>query len=221
MSCEEKSQVRRMANFIALFDSRSFLRSSLPSAGPVDDLQYFFLIKQYRQYDEPLADAVIISCKRHLWYLCEELAVMGIFNQELHPMWRAALARKLFETQMPSIFSPVKPKFPNIEREVSIISFIEPRSWLIFYLLKMNREEVEWMQLPVEYWALMSGYRKVESFVNNLQVINDAAERGIKLVTDYKDMTRDSSRQEQLFQVIEEHRNKVASINSKRDLEHV
>ena len=114
MSCEEKSQVRRMANFIALFDSRSFLRSSLPSAGPVDDLQYFFLIKQYRQYDEPLADAVIISCKRHLWYLCEELAVMSIFNQELHPMWRAALARKLFETQMPSIFSPVKPKFPNI-----------------------------------------------------------------------------------------------------------
>jgi hypothetical protein len=122
---------------------------------------------------------------------------------------------------MPSIFSPVKPKFPNIEREESIISFIGPRSCLIFYLLKMTREEVEWMQLPVEYGALMSNYRKVESFVNNLQVINDAAERGIKLVTDFKDMTRDPSRQEHLFQVIEEHRNKVASINSKRDLEHV
>jgi hypothetical protein len=221
MSNEERSQVRRMADFVALFHSKSFLRSSLASAAPVEDLQYFFLMNQYRQHDEQLADAVILSCKRHLWYLCEELVALCIFNKNLHPLWRAALARKLFETPRPSVFSPAKPGFPSIDGDECILSFIGPRSWLIFHLLKMSREQVDWMQLPVEYWDRMTYYRQVESFVNNLPVINDAAERGVKLVTDFKDFTQDPSRQEDLFQVIEEHRNRVASINSKRDLENV
>ena len=41
------------------------------------------------------------------------------------------------------------------------------------------------------------------------------------LVTDFKNSTHDPSRQEDLFQVIEEHRNKVSSFNSKIDLENV
>ena len=51
------------------------------SAAPVEDLQYCFLMEQYKQHDEQLAVAVIQSCKRHLWYLCEELAVLRIFNE--------------------------------------------------------------------------------------------------------------------------------------------
>ena len=46
-------------------------------------------------------------------------------------------------------------------------------------------------------------------------------QQDLLLVTDFKNSTHDPSRQEDLFQVIEEHRNKVASINSKRDLENV
>jgi hypothetical protein len=148
---ESGSHTISIRRFFLIFKWEQFFWHATSSAAPVEDLQYFFLMNQYRQHDEQLADAVIQSCKRHLWYVCEELVALSIFNKNLHPLWRAALAKKLFETPRPSAYFPAKPGFPSIDREVCILSFIGPRSWAIFHLLKMSREQVDWMQLPVEY----------------------------------------------------------------------
>jgi hypothetical protein len=72
----------------------------------------------------------------------------------------------------------------------------------------MNHDQ-EWLQLPVEYWTLMKDYKNLRDFVSVLEVVNDSAERGIKIVSDFKDMCRNLDTQEYLFQVVEAHRKKI------------
>ena len=42
------------------------------------------------------------------------------------------------------------------------------------------------LEVAVDKWQNMESYRLSASKVNNIKVINDAAERGVKLTTDYR-----------------------------------
>jgi hypothetical protein len=61
----------------------------------------------------------------------------------------------------------------------------------------------------------MLGYQKLESIVIGFEVVNDSAERSVKLMSDFKDVCIDENEQQALFQVLEQYRNQVASSNAK------
>ncbi|KZR95551.1 Cc8K15.2-like protein [Daphnia magna] len=69
------------------------------------------------------------------------------------------------------------------------------------------------MQLPVKYWNLMGDYHIIKQFVHQLEVVNDCAERGVKLISDFKDVCQNDQQKEFLFQVIEDHRKRVESFD--------
>ena len=87
-----------MANFIALFYAKSFIRSRLSLIAPTDDLIFEGSMIWYRDEDEVIAKASIESCLRHQWYFTEALVVFAIFNENLSEFTRSMLARKLWET---------------------------------------------------------------------------------------------------------------------------
>ena len=64
----------------------------------------------------------------------------------------------------------------------------------------------EWLQTPSLLWDKFADYRKLEKFVTTCLVTNDLAERGIKLVGDFINMTEDENLRQALLQVVEEHR---------------
>ena len=126
--------------------------------------------------------------------------------------FRSAVAQKLYKTPRASEFPPGKPTFPEIrignENCSTLIDFVGPKSWLLFHILGMNHNQ-EWLHLPLEYWTLMKDYKNLWAFVSVLEFVNDSAERGIKIVSDFKDMCRNLDTQEYLFQVVEAHRKKM------------
>ncbi|KZR96529.1 Cc8K15.2-like protein [Daphnia magna] len=82
----------------------------------------------YEKECKEIAGAAITSCKRHLWYLTEELVVLCIFNENLSVTTRFLVAHKLFNTPKPNEFPPGKPSFPdfNIEEIPLLLSLIGP-----------------------------------------------------------------------------------------------
>lgn len=62
------------------------------------------------------------------------------------------------------------------------------------------------MHAPVQYWDKMLGYKKIKIIVRSFEVVNDCAERAIKMITDFKDATQSVEDQEYLLQVVEDHR---------------
>jgi hypothetical protein len=86
---------------------------------------------------------------------------------------------------------------------------------LLFDLLYLSEEKLDWMQVPVNYWKNMVGYQKLELIVRGFEVVSDSAERSVKLMSDFKDVCIDENKQQALFQVLEQYRNQVANSNAK------
>lgn len=61
------------------------------------------------------------------------------------------------------------------------------------------------MQLPSKYWNQMTDYRTVRDFCFNFKVVNDCAERGIKIVEDFAAITQNEAQFQFLLQCVEEH----------------
>ena len=62
------------------------------------------------------------------------------------------------------------------------------------------------MQLPVDMWDKFEDFRAFKDYVHNVKVVNDLAERGIKLVSDFISMTKDEEQVQALLQCVEHHR---------------
>jgi hypothetical protein len=75
-----------------------------------------------------------------------------------------------------------------------------------FHLINAKDEILDWMKFPVELWSEATGYQKLKTIAAGLEVVNDCAERAIKLITDFKDSAQNTEEQHYLFQVIEQHR---------------
>ena len=68
----------------------------------------------------------------------------------------------------------------------SLTPIITEQSWMIFYMIKHNRAEVQWMKLPTEFQNINDFYCEFK----NIGVVNDASERAIKLVQELIDTAR-------------------------------
>ena len=84
LDSEQLSQVKEMADLIALFYTEVFLRSRIVCNAPVDDLNFFKAIIWYHKECREIASSALKSCKKHCWYLTEELIVFAILNRELY-----------------------------------------------------------------------------------------------------------------------------------------
>lgn len=140
MTDEESRNVKRMANFIALFHTRPFLQSRLASMAPAVDLKYLSLMNLYKKTEENVAAVAIHSVLNHLWYLTEELVIFSLFDDDLPANLRQGMIDKLLSFPRPKSIQPGKPKFPTLNPDsinypFQLLSFIGPKSWLIFICL--------------------------------------------------------------------------------------
>jgi hypothetical protein len=80
----------------------------------------------------------------------------------------------------------------------------------ISIIVSFSPVEVKWktgmVNVPPAYWNNFDDYNTAKGFVSSLVIVNDPAERGIKLKTGFKDNCKDQQNREYLAQVVEEHR---------------
>ena len=63
------------------------------------------------------------------------------------------------------------------------------------------------MLLSPEFWDADDGYLEGQKIISNLRVVNDTAERGVKLIQDFNGLlTCDDEQREFLLHCVEDHR---------------
>ena len=82
MSAEEKKTVKRLAIFIRVFYGKYFLETSISPSAPANDLQFYYQMREFKNLDSEVAEAVFKSIERHLDYLTEELAIFSNLSEE-------------------------------------------------------------------------------------------------------------------------------------------
>ena len=71
------------------------------------------------------------------------------------------------------------------------------------------------LEVAVDKWQKMESCRLSASKVNNIKVINDAAERGVKLNTDYRAKSKSELHYQNLLQVVEKDRKETPHLRKK------
>ena len=86
-----------------------------------------------------------------------------------------------------------KPEFPELEETESydISDYIGPDSIGFFTILGLD---TDFLEESVKDWAASPTYQAAKAAVKNLPVVNDAAERGVKITSDFLDSARNEER---------------------------
>ena len=99
----------------------------------------------------------------------------------------------------------VNPTLPSdIKQDIS--EFVGQDSWMFFHILKL---ETSFLTVPVKDWEMNPAYKDAKEVVSNLCVVNDAAERGVKLCYDFLSSSKKEANLQNVLQVVENCRNSL------------
>ena len=60
--------------------------------------------------------------------------------------------------------------------------FITSYSWIIFDYLNHDDSHIKWLNYPLADWPCDQDYKRFQSFINKLAVVNDPSERAVKQI---------------------------------------
>ena len=96
--------------------------------------------------------------------------------------------------------------------QMELSDFITSQSKTFFSILGI---QVSFMvEHPPDAWPALPDYQAAQQTVDALRVVNDTAERGVKLVSDYSQiLTKDESQLQFILQTVEDHRRKLPNMS--------
>ena len=211
IDAEEVEHVEILAEYIALLHVPYFLQCPLAISAPRLDRDFWVDLNDYQkcfninEVQHDMITAVQDSVLLHLWYLCEQLVVFGLFDCNLPNHERRAMADRLLQTRRPLTFKPGKPAFPTtlMSANPSMEIFIGPKSWLLFHKLDAD---VAWLEKDVEVWKDDEEFQRIEHILHDLKVVNDLAERCVKDVEDFANAAKDPVHRDNILLVATDHR---------------
>ena len=200
-------KLQRINVFIAFFNVPALLKSSIGLDAPINDLTFLQEMLRYKKEDSAVADAAFMKLSAHQWYLTEEIVAFSFFSQHsyLTNEVKESMALRLLSMSPPDEFRRGVPVFKRvIDEDSKLIDFIGPETWFIFDALNLDKN---WLYDSPGSWSCNESFKKGRKFAANIKVVNDAAERGVKLHSDYAAILTENEKQRaSLLQVVEKHR---------------
>ena len=137
----------------------------------------------------------------------------ALFSNKVDNDTKSHMAAKLLTFSQPEKIKIGKPKFPEIKPTTKLIDLLGQNSYLLFNLLGVDSN---WLCKNPTDWGKDEDYRKMREYVRTVKTVNDCAEWGVKLITDYaKILTKDDKMRSWLLQGVEMNRQKYPDFSIK------
>lgn len=95
-------------------------------------------------------------------------------------------------------------------KETTIDTFISSNSRCLFARYQIDEK---FLTLDPTEWGENQEYKEAKALIDSIKVVNDVAERGVKLISDYNDLTVDEDQKQYLLQCVQLHRNLYPNCN--------
>ena len=127
-----------------------------------------------------------------LYYLTQEMVSIALFSAKIPAEEKQNLADSLLAIKSKmDLVTPQnrfgtgfgKPKFPsNIALTTSLSDLVGTDSWFLFHILQLDPQ---FLTDDVTNWPESASYQTLLTNLQALNVVNDWAERGVKLSSDF------------------------------------
>lgn len=183
----------------------------LQIAAPRIDIEFWKAINDFDYVD--YAKTARKAFEKHLWYMSPRNIAFAFFDdmvttEEKEAMRKAFLSRIAEKTEngKRKIIQTTPTRATSINSSDTLSSFITADTKEFFEIMNIS---TSFLMNSAKKWSGDKCYLDAKQLVASLVVVNDVAERGVKLITDFNmKSTRDPVQQQYLLQVIEYHRKK-------------
>ena len=219
-AAQQFSKICKFLQFVVYCYVPWWLTAPVPTSAPINDLKFVKTLIEYKKIDSGIANAALGGFAGHLWYLTEKLLTLSLFSSFVSSTVKQQIVDKLvsFEekgkchNREGSGYG--KPKFPPLpDKDDELSSFVGPDSWQFFKILKID---ISFINTPVTDWGSNLAYNKAKSVVSNISVVNDSAERGVKLCHDFIDTAKSNDVLNNILQVVDNSRNTIPNQRNKK-----
>lgn len=180
------------------------MQCTIASYTPRLTLDFAKAIHEYIKEDKVLALDVVKKCGYHLWYLGNEKIALAFFDDKVSSESKENMCKKFAEFDQPDDDSYEARLQIPLDRLTSIAhwqleDFITANTQLFFTRYDIS---TEFMKRHPREWKLDKEYTKAKKIVSKIMVVNDNAERGIKMIQKHHDKTtKDETQRQHLLQV--------------------
>ena len=216
MNKREINSLRRICLFITTIYASYWFTAPLASSAPANDLRMLQLIEDFKVVDSKVAGVAEGKIRLHLWYLSEDLAALSLFSKDSTYDDKVAIVNAMQRDPFPEDVRRVAPGKISNFKAVSVADFVTQRSFNLFESLRLSKQ---FLETPVDTWSQRSDYQSACQTVQALKVVNDCAERAVKLATDFNEiLTKNDFQRQLLYQVVEYHRKRLPTNATKSQL---
>lgn len=209
----EETRLERFVQFGVLLYSKAWTKAPLAAEAAAGDLELWNDLKNYEQIDNEVGQAARSVLERHLWYLSDETVGLALFSEQVTPEDKELLVYNL--SKEPS-GRKVRGNAALLKHGVRLGDFATSRTADFFTRLEIDNSFVS---IPPSQWNDNEAYQTAKRRVQWLRVVNDTAERGVKLFEEFNTLlTKDEDEKQFLLQVVEANRKAVPTEAKKKDV---
>lgn len=208
------TKIRDFVTFITHIYCAWWMAAPCAVDAPWNDLLLYQHLLKYDVVNALISASAVKAFKRHLWYLTSEMVPMALFSQKVPVATKKDLAARLLElkpTETCTTTTPQhrfgtgfgKPKFLEISADTTLPDLLDCDSWFFFTALKLDPT---FLTIAVEEWMQCDAYNMAAKRVRAINVVNDCAERGVKLSSGFLATARSEGHYQNILQVVENDR---------------
>ena len=201
-----------------------WITAPVAAAAPLNDLKLIESVNNYKKINLQISNAAHKAIGLHMWYLTQELVPLCLFDSHASTNLKTSVAYAILASEKVDTLQqregsgygkPVFPKVPNADKDKKLSDFVGSDSRLFFKILGIDSE---FLSQPVAEWNKNSNFILGENIVKNLHVVNDAAERGVKLCNDFLGAAKSEAKLQKTLQVVENARSRLPNQRKRKML---
>lgn len=146
----------------------------------------------------------------HLWYIAPETMALASFDSRIPKDTKLKMINATTSTDETENISTKKINIRSSEvkefLKKDFVDLVSPETLNFFTRFSIS---TEFFNIDPDTWETREDYQKGLKIVKSLMVVNDVAERNIKLIVEYNTiLTKDEDQKQYLLQVVNEYRKK-------------
>jgi hypothetical protein len=207
LSLSQQKACQDTCIFIISMYVKNWFQAHIAIEAPYQDLMFVQNLLEYENIDKKIAFVSLKKFCNHLWYLNPETAALAFFDENVTLLEKKKMVEALnivdAGEQTVKRFT-VDIKNMNLLKFKCISDFINSSSVQLFHRFNIKTDFLN--EDPILWYNNQNFIQGLQKF-SNLKVVNDAAERGVKLISDYNNLiTKNEDQKQFLIQTIHDYR---------------
>lgn len=205
LTAKQNDSLRDICIFLVVLYTKAWFECPYAVSAPNHDLNFIKKTIDFAKKDKVVSERVLAKFSNHLYYLSEEALGLAFFDKDVSIEEKRKMVLALERDSDNAKKLLVKPtELMNTFEQKQLSDFVTKNTMSFFERFKIP---TEFLKNDPNEWAHSDDYSTAVEFLSKIHVVNDTAERNIKLFSDYNTiLTNDEKDKQYLMFVVAEQR---------------